>query len=271
MTMLEISETVKDLCLTNAVKPLFAFKTGSKAYGTDNKKSDTDVTFVFYRNPLDYFSISGVKDEIKIPDVDIKGWELKKFLSIIAKGGWNTYEMLNAPYWSATDSADKLLGDIRKITKDNFPAATIATTFLLCSKTTLKRLAREDNNAATNIKEFLSYARLTYSALYIQHFGKYPPLNLSTLVKEVTPLLKSEDVDYPNTLSGYILFALGLRKDMVEDSIDISMFSKQFVILQLLNLKLLGNFKDKKDTVIKENLSLECEKILQSFFSNFLK
>jgi hypothetical protein len=112
---------------------------------------------------------------------------------------------------------------------------------------------------------------LTYSALYIQHFSKYPPLNLSTLVKEVTPLLKSEDVDYPNTLSSYILFALGLRKDMVEDSIDISMFSKQFVILQLLNIKLLGNFKDKKDTAIKENLSLECQKILQNFFTNFLK
>ena len=57
MTMLEISEIVKNTCLTHGVKPLFAFKTGSKAYGTDNKKSDTDITFIFYRNPDVYLSL----------------------------------------------------------------------------------------------------------------------------------------------------------------------------------------------------------------------
>jgi hypothetical protein len=271
MTMLEISETVKDLCLTNHVKPLFAFKTGSKAYGTDNEKSDTDVTFVFYRNPIDYFSITTVKDEIKLPDVDIKGWDIRKFLGIIAKGGWNTYEMLNAPYWSASESADRLLCDIRKASANNFPYVTISTTFLHCSETALKRLGRDRNDAATIIKEFISYARLTYSALYIQEFGKYPPLNLSALVKDVTIYLGNEGVPHPNALSAYILFALGLRKDMLEDRVDFSLFSEQLATLQLLNAKLLDNFKGKKDAIIKENLSLNCEKILQNFFSNFLK
>ena len=271
MTMLEIAEIVKNACLTHGVKPLFAFKTGSKAYGTDNKKSDTDVTFVFYRNPIDYFSITTVKDEIKLPDVDIKGWDLRKFLSIISKGGWNTFEMLNAPYWSATDSADRLLWDIRKAAAGNFPNVTIPTTFLHCSQTALNRLGRDGNDTATIIKEFISYARLTYSALYIQEFGKYPPLNLSALVKDVTTYLEDEGVSHPNALSAYILFALGLRKDMVEDRVDFSLFSEQLVTLQLLNTKLLDNFKGKNDKEIKENLSLDCEKILQNFFSNFLK
>jgi hypothetical protein len=39
----------------------------------------------------------------------------------------------------------------------------------------------------------------------------------------------------------------------------------------MLNAKLLDNFKDKNDKELKENLSLDCEKILQNFFSNFLK
>ena len=271
MTMLEISETVKDLCLTNRVKPLFAFKTGSKAYGTDNEKSDTDVTFVFYRNPIEYFSINTVKDEIRLPDADIKGWDLRKFLSIISKGGWNTYEMLNAPYWSVSESADRLLCDIRKATVNNFPYVTIPTTLLHCSETALKRLGRDGNDTATIVKEFISYARLTYSALYIQEYGKYPPLNLSALVNDVTIYLEDEGVSHPNALSAYILFALGLRKDMVEDRVDFSLFSEQLATLQLLNAKLLDNFKGKKDAIIKENLSLDCEKILQKFFSNFLK
>lgn len=271
MTMLEIAEKVKNTCLANGVKPLFAFKTGSKAYGTDNEKSDTDVTFVFCRNPIDYFSITTVKDEIKLPDTDIKGWDIRKFLGIISKGGWNTFEMLNAPYWSATDSADRLLWDIRKATGANFPAVTIPTTFLHCSETALNRLGRDGNDAATIIKEFISYARLTYSALYIQEYGKYPPLNLSALVNDVTIYLEDEGVSHPNALSAYILFALGLRKDMLEDRVDFSLFSEQLMTLQLLNTKLLDNFKGKNDKEIKENLSLDCEKILQNFFSNFLK
>ena len=271
MTMLEIAEIVKNTFGSHGVKPLFAFKTGSKAYGTDNEKSDTDVTFVFYRNPIDYFSITTVKDEIKLPDVDIKGWDLRKFLGIISKGGWNTFEMLNAPYWSATDSADRLLWDIRKATGANFPAVTIPTTLLHCSEAALNRLGRDTNDVATIIKEFISYARLTYSALYIQEYGKYPPLNLSALVKDVTIYLKDEGAPHPNALSAYILFVLGLRKDMLEDRVDFSLFSEQLVALQLLNAKLLDNFKAKNDTEIKENLSLDCEKILQNFFSNFLK
>lgn len=271
MTMLEIAEIVKDTCSANEVKPLFAFKTGSKAYGTDNEKSDTDITFIFYRNPIDYFSISSVKDEIKLLDVDIKGWDIRKFLNIISKGGWNTFEMLNAPYWSASESADRLLCDIRKVSTDNFPNVTIPTTFLHCSETALKRLGRDGNNVATIIKEFISYARLTYSALYIQEFGKYPPLNLSALVKDVTIYLADEGVSHPNALSTFILFALGLRKDMLEDRVDFSLFSEQLATLQILNAKLLDNFKGKNDKVIKENLSLKCEKILQNFFSNFLK
>lgn len=271
MTMLEIAEIVKDTCLTHGVRPLFAFKTGSKAYGTDNEKSDTDITFIFYRNPIDYFSISSIKDEIKLPDVDIKGWDIRKFLSIISKGGWNTFEMLNAPYWTATESADKLLWDIRKVTTNNFPYITIPTTLLHCSETALNRLGRDANDAATILKEFISYARLTYSALYIQEYGKYPPLNLSALVNDVTIYLGDEGVIHPNALSAYILFASGLRKDMLEDRVDFSLFSEQLVALQLLNAKLLDNFKGKKDAIIKENLFLHCEKILQNFFGNFLK
>ena len=271
MRMVEIVEIVKDTCLTHGVKPLFAFKTGSKVYGTNNEKSDTDVTFVFYRNPIEYFSISSVKDEIKLPGVDIKGWDIRKFLSIISKGGWNTFEMLKAPYWTASESADRLLWDIRKAAEDNFPYVTIPTTFLHCSETALKRLGRDGNDAATIIKEFISYARLTYSAFYIQEYGKYPPLNLSALVNDVTIYLEDEGVSHPNALSAYILFALGLRRDMLEDRVDFSLFSEQLVALQSLNAKLLDNFKGKKDAIIKENLSLHCEKILKNFFSNFLK
>ena len=78
-------------------------------------------------------------------------------------------------------------------------------------------------------------------------------------------------MSHPNARSAYILFALGLRKDMLEDRVDFSLFSEQLVSLQLLNAKLLDNFKGKNDKEIKENLSLNCEKILQKFFSNFLK
>lgn len=78
-------------------------------------------------------------------------------------------------------------------------------------------------------------------------------------------------MSHPNELSAYILFALGLRKDMLEDRVDFSLFSEQLVTLQSLNAKLLDNFKGKKDAIIKENLSLHCEKILKNFFSNFLK
>ena len=52
---------------------------------------------------------------------------------------------------------------------------------------------------------------------------------------------------------------------------DVFALHEALMTLQQLNAKLLSNFKGKEDKEIKENLSLDCEKILQNFFSNFLK
>ena len=69
---------------------------GSKAYGLDTAKSDTDIRGVFVL-PKDYFYGLHYVEQVNNETNDIVYYELKRFLELLAKNNPNIMEMLNIP------------------------------------------------------------------------------------------------------------------------------------------------------------------------------
>jgi len=75
---------------------IFETITGSKAYGLDNEKSDTDIRGVFVLPKHLYYGLEYV-EQVNNETNDIVYYELKRFMELLAKNNPNILEMLNVP------------------------------------------------------------------------------------------------------------------------------------------------------------------------------
>lgn len=270
MTFVETTYIVKDLCEQHKVIPLFAFRNGSKAYGYDNANSDDDILFVYYRQPLDYFSLKEVDNEIKHPELDIKGWDLRKFITILAKNGWNVYESLHNKHWTASETADKLLYSLSSIADKNIDEKKITNTMLCCAlRDRNKYLTTQDK--AKKIKYCLSFARMILSARYIFYKKQYPPINFETLVGTLEMNLEeSADFEVPYDIIAFLKFLLYTRKSMNYERIDYEYMNIIMEVLFEAHQKLMKNNDALQDTS-KMGYVSKYEKLLKEFFQSRLK
>ena len=75
---------------------VFETITGSKAYGLDNEKSDTDIRGVFVLPKHLYYGLE-YTEQVNNETNDIVYFELKRFMELLAKNNPNILEMLNVP------------------------------------------------------------------------------------------------------------------------------------------------------------------------------
>ncbi|MEO5563519.1 MAG: nucleotidyltransferase domain-containing protein, partial [Chitinophagaceae bacterium] len=70
--------------------------TGSKAYGLDTAKSDTDIRGVFVL-PRDMFYSLEYVEQVSNATNDIVYYELKRFIELLSKNNPNILELLDMP------------------------------------------------------------------------------------------------------------------------------------------------------------------------------
>lgn len=75
---------------------IFEAIAGSKAYGLNNEKSDTDIRGVFILPKHLYYGLTYV-EQVNNETNDIVYYELKRFMELLAKNNPNILEMLNIP------------------------------------------------------------------------------------------------------------------------------------------------------------------------------
>jgi len=75
---------------------VFETITGSKAYGLDNEKSDTDIRGVFILPKHLYYGLEYI-EQVNNETNDIVYYELKRFMELLGKNNPNILEMLNVP------------------------------------------------------------------------------------------------------------------------------------------------------------------------------
>ena len=79
---------------------LFAFESGSRAWGFPSPDSDYDARFVYARSLDWYLSIAPGRDVIELPiegDLDINGWDIQKALGLLLKPNPVLLEWLSSP------------------------------------------------------------------------------------------------------------------------------------------------------------------------------
>jgi len=104
---------------------LFETIVGSQAYGTQTPTSDIDKKFV-YILPQDYILCTGYVEQINV-NKDYVGWEIRRFLELMASNNPTVLELLNSPE-DCIVSKHPLFDDIlahkddfiTKICKDSF-------------------------------------------------------------------------------------------------------------------------------------------------------
>jgi hypothetical protein len=75
---------------------VFEAITGSRAYGLDSQKSDTDIRGVFVLPKYMYYGLDYV-GQVNNDTNDIVYYELKRFMELLSKNNPNILEMLNVP------------------------------------------------------------------------------------------------------------------------------------------------------------------------------
>lgn len=94
-------EAVQKLCSEKEVKLLYCCESGSRAWGFESKTSDYDVRFV-YTHPLEWYlriNFELLPTQISLMDneLDLVGWDVKKYLSLMCKSNPSAVEWAFCP------------------------------------------------------------------------------------------------------------------------------------------------------------------------------
>lgn len=180
---MEIVSEVQELCRENGVELLYIFFTGSRAYGYNKEDSDYDTLFVFKRPLADYLRVHPLPDMIKVEGKDVKGWDIRKFCSVLSKSGWNAYEALHVRESYSFNGHDKSFNFLRWLADhgDFYEPMKVAKTMVGCSARDLAKYEQAEGNK--KLKYFLSYARMVMSAMYCLNNTTYPPVDFRTLTR----------------------------------------------------------------------------------------
>ena len=96
----EIMDVICDIGDRNNVRILYACESGSRAYGFESPDSDYDVRFVYIRPVSEYLSLHQPHDVIEArpsDELDVVGWDIRKFLTLMRKSNPSAFEWLGSP------------------------------------------------------------------------------------------------------------------------------------------------------------------------------
>ncbi|WP_157976075.1 DNA polymerase beta superfamily protein [Lewinella sp. IMCC34191] len=171
----------------HGVQVLYACESGSRAWGLASPDSDYDVRFV-YRHPAPwYLRLQPGKDQIgpimeRHGELDLAGWDIRKFLKHTTASNPNCLEWLNSPivYHEAGD----FLTPCRALADHYFRPRRTVHHYLGIARGA--RTAGEKEDGRWNVKKACYYMRSILAAAYTAAHLRRPPVELEKLIPEVT-------------------------------------------------------------------------------------
>ena len=104
----EILDELSLIELSKGVRVVFACESGSREWGFASESSDYDVRFVYVRPMGDYLRLEKLKDVIEWSghdEIDVVGWDLRKFLRLMRNSNPSTIEWLGSTTVYREDAA----------------------------------------------------------------------------------------------------------------------------------------------------------------------
>lgn len=205
--------TLLQLEKERGVRVLFASVCGSRSYGTHSPDSDCDSHFVFVYPAERYLNIHQPQDYISCAD-DLNGYELRKFLGMIQKSGFQNLELLLSPM--------PIMGDPKELLSLAFTTKTsrkLIMSFCGCiRREEIKmRTLMSKKDYVGMAKSIICIARMFLSAglvkLHYEEKGYYPPIVFSELLENA---LSEGAID--TEMHDNILHFLHLKQNRAGDS-----------------------------------------------------
>ena len=173
MTTQEHVERLRDklalLEKERGVKVVFASVVGSRAYGLEGPDSDCDAKFVFVQPLEKYLDMNGPVEYLDGGD-DCTGYDLRVFLRLLKKSGFNAMEMVHSP--------NVFIGKELRATFASFALACadpyrMAVAYLACIKR-CENCFNKTDEPLKKLKQVVTATRLYYSAYAVVKMNVLP-------------------------------------------------------------------------------------------------
>ena len=173
------------------VELLYVCESGSRAWGLASTDSDYDVRFVYRHRPEWYLSLHPGRDMIgplieRDGELDLVGWDVRKFLHHLASSNPGVLEWLASPI--VYHSTGTFPEDCRRLADTYFrPRKAIAHYLGIAHGA---RQAGLDSDDRWNLKKFCYWMRPILSATYIVRHDRRPPI----MIDELLPLVEDQEL-----------------------------------------------------------------------------
>lgn len=166
-----------------SVKIILACESGSRAWGFPSNDSDFDVRFIYVNKNDWYLTIGEKRDVIEIPidgDLDINGWDLRKFLQLMRKSNSPLLEWLSSPiqYLVWNKAFERLLS----LSKVAFMPETSCRHYLSLAAKSIEKL---EDSEKVRLKEYMYAIRPILCCEWIVKNIEQPPMHIADLLAEI--------------------------------------------------------------------------------------
>jgi uncharacterized protein len=180
---------------TRGVKVVYACESGSRAWNFASPDSDFDVRFLYLDSMAWHLSLRPrKKDTIDIPVdglLDFHGWEVGKFLQLLASGNAAAMEWLQSPIVYRQNSV--FMDAILPVAKKVFPIWKAFDHYRHMAKLNYRQSIKDE--AAPKLKKYFYVLRPILAAFWViafeartyrvPRYHTYPPVSFRKLVDEV--------------------------------------------------------------------------------------
>ena len=164
------------------VRVLLAVESGSRAWGFASPDSDYDVRFIYIHKKDWYLSLYPGRDVIEEMDtemeLDFAGWDLRKALTLMAKGNAMFVEWLSSPICYLKD--ESFYDEIVSLKDEYFKKVHCVNHYYHMA---VNHEDRYLEKLGCKLKRFMYYSRGLLAAKWALDYGGYPPVPYMQLVE----------------------------------------------------------------------------------------
>ena len=178
-----ITDVLRDTAAHHGVELLFAIESGSRAWGLASTDSDYDVRFVYCHPREWYLRLHPGRDMVGPlmqydGELDLVGWDVRKFLHHLVSSNPNVLEWLASP--QVYYAKEGLLHQLRELADGCFRPRKAMAHYLGIAHGARQAGLGEDG--LWNVKKFFYWLRPLLAATYVQRYRRRPPITLKALL-----------------------------------------------------------------------------------------
>ncbi len=174
-----IVEKLNEIEKEKGIKILFAIESGSRGWGFSSRDSDFDVRFIYVKPKKHYLHINEQPDFFDFPinnELDINGWDLKKFLKLLYASNATPFEWMQSPIiYQKEENSFNL---IKELLLNYFCQQTLVHHYLGLVHKKMEVLNEEN----IRLKDFFYIYRSLLAARFAIESNQFPPMEFSKLM-----------------------------------------------------------------------------------------